>query len=163
MALGKLPRESTVEDIVILLKIKAEITPEEALKAGGRDARSALVQIATDSRFDVLLRARACLSLGYFQGEGAKKVLSNIYGNEGEPLEVRAGALIGFARHEHEKAMADLKGYLEDSKPEMRVAAAKGLKEVGGEEARQMLIYALQNEEVLEVRMVIDKVLKEMR
>jgi len=160
---ARLPRQTALEDIVRLLKVKDEITPEEARNTAGSDGLSALITVATDGRFDVALRAKACLSLGYFRGDGAKKVLSNMYGNEKEPLEVRASALVGYARHERDKALLDLKIYLQDAKPEMRIAAARGLREVGGEEARQMLVSALQNEEVLEVRSVMDKVLQEMR
>jgi len=163
LALAKLPRQTALEDIIRVLKTREEITFEEASKTAGKDAISALVMIATDASFDRVLRARACLSLGNFQSKVVKKVLTSIFGNESEPLEVRKAALIGYARHARNKAIPDLKVFLLDARPEMRIAAAKGLKEVGGEEARQILIYALGNEEVLEVKLAIDRALKDMR
>jgi len=158
---ARVPSATKVVDVVRILKAKARATPED-LAVTGSEVDVVLTDLLANRTMDREVRSRAAWALGGYPGPRSRAVLISVASDRVEEPSVRASALIGYARVAGPGAVADLKSYLKDPNPVLRAGAARALGAAGGPDARSLLAEAIVHEEDLEVRLVMDKVLKEM-
>lgn len=156
------PSPTKVEDVVRVLKVHPRATPED-LSVAGSGVDAVLTDLVVSREVDREVRVRAAWALGGYPGSRARAVLMATLSDRNEDAGVRAAAMTGYARVAGLQAVVDLKPYLKDASPALRVGAARALSLVGGPEARALLADALAHEEALDVRLAMDEALKEMK
>lgn len=164
------PRDATAKrasdvkyaDVERILKHKPHATPADLAKAGA-DIDSVLTDMASARKLDPELRLRAARALGGYPGSRARAVLITLATTPGDPTDLRCAAMDALARAFGPAVMSDIKPFLKDPDPVLRAGAAQALGAAGGYAARGLLEYALEHEEVLEVRLAIDEALARLR
>lgn len=162
VAHAKMPTPSKVEDVLRILKAKARATPED-LSAAGADVDGVLVFILSSREFTEEIRARAAWALGGYPGNRARAVLVTTFTNTNESDSVRTAAMSAYAKVQGAVAIADLKPYLKDERPAIRMGAAKALALIGNPEVRVLLEDAIEHEDTLEVRLAMEEALREVK
>ncbi|HOE82025.1 MAG: HEAT repeat domain-containing protein [Myxococcota bacterium] len=145
-------------DVERILKHKPYATPADLAKAGS-DIDSVLVDMATAIKLNPELRLRAVRALAGYPGARAKSVLTVFATTLEDSIELRGEAMLSLATAFGPVVVSDLEPFLSDKDPKLRIATANALSKAGGPKAKQLLEHALPHEEVLEVRMAIDKAL----
>lgn len=156
------PSETKYEDVERILKHKPDATPRD-LAAAGADIDSVLADMVSTRKLNPELRLRALRALGGYPGSRARAVLTTLTTTPDEAIVVRVAAMETLARTFGQTVLSDVKPFVKDPDPALRAGAARALGAIGGREARTLLEYALEHEEVLEVRLVIDEALARAR
>lgn len=156
------PTATKVEDVVRVLKAIPRATPED-LSVAGSGVDVVLTDLLVSRDVDREVRVRAAWALGGYPGSRARAVLVTTLSDREEDAGVRAAAMTGYARVAGPLVTRDLKPYLRDANPTLRIGAARALGVAGGREARELLVEALSHEDDLDVRMAMDEALKEVR
>ena len=156
------PSETKYEDVERILKHKPDATPRD-LAAAGADIDSVLTDMVSTRKLNPELRLRAVRALGGYPGSRARAVLTTLTTTPDEATEVRVVAMETLAKTFGQSVLSDVKPYVKDPDPALRSGAALALGAIGGREARGLLECALEHEEVLEVRLIIDEALARAR
>jgi HEAT repeat protein len=156
------PSETKYEDVERILKHKPDATPAD-LAAAGADIDSVLTDMVSTRKLNPELRLRAVRALGGYPGSRARAVLTTLTTTPDEATDVRVAAMETLAKTFGQSVLSDIKPYVKDPDPALRMAAARALGAIGGREARGLLAHALEHEDVLEVRLIIDEALARIR
>lgn len=158
-ASAKRPGPVKVEDVVRVLTHRPDPVPADFSKVGS-DVDSVLAELVGEPKADVEIRRRAALAIGRFGGHRATAVLTSAMCSRDVPDAVRAAAMVGLARARGEAAFEDVKPFLRDPSPALRIGAAEALGEMRGERARGLLAGTIESEESLEVRSAMERALR---
>jgi len=161
--LGATPEQRKTEDVVRVLQTLKDPRPEEFARHAGDGADRVLVNLLVARKVDPEVRMRACRALARFPGKRAAQVLASLIPNPDEPLDLRGQAMESLADHSGSRVASDLLPWLRDPHPELRASAARALGRTRDGAACQALEDLLGTEEVLEVRLAIEKGLQSCR
>jgi len=161
IAAAKNPTTVKFEDTVRVLKSHQDPGPKDFATVGS-DVDNVLVDLVGNRKVDADIRARAARALGFYPGPGTRAVLMNAMSTHDVEVEVRCAAMLGMARAFKEEVVEDLKAYLRGGDPDLRCGAASALAEIGGDRVRIFMIDAIDHENILEVRIAMEKALKRM-
>lgn len=161
-AAAKRASDIKYDDVERILKHKPFATPAD-LAAAGAHIDSVLADMASARKLEPELRLRAVRALGGYPGSRARGVLTTLATTPGDSIDLRCAAMDALAVAFGPTVLSDLRPFLKDPNPQLRAGAAHALGTSGGPEARHLLEYALEHEEVLEVRVAIDRALSRLR
>ncbi len=150
-----------VEDVVRVLKVHSDPVAADFATVGS-DVDVVLGELIGGAKVDTTIRARAALALGRFPAERWRSLLSATVASADAPVEVRAAAMIAYARIRKEGAFDDLKPWLTNPDVRLRIGAARALGEAGGARARALLMDTIEAEDSLDVRAAMEQALKKL-
>ncbi len=161
-ARARRPSEVKYEDVERILRHKSHATPQE-LAAAGNGIDSVLTDMVSARKLNPELRLRAVRAMAGYPGSRARAVLVTLVTTPDEVIDVRVAAMESLARAFGKTALSDIKPFIKDPDPALRTGAARALGAIGDIGARGLLEYALEHEQVLEVRLAIDEALSQAR
>lgn len=145
-----------IEDVVKILRFQKAPTPADLARAG-EDVDRVLVDLLIAKSVDLEIRLKAAKALGSYPGRRSQAVLSAIIPSRQEPSALRAAAMVALARVSGASAVDELRFWLKDDDAALRIGAAQALAVVADMRACGLLGEALEHEEVLDVRLIIDE------
>ncbi|MCA9773658.1 MAG: hypothetical protein KC466_14675 [Myxococcales bacterium] len=149
----------TPEDVRAALSGRHTVPTYEDWRAGGADARAALLSVALDPAGRTLHRSRAIAALGAFDDAEVQAALRGIALDEGARMIYRNIAVEALAQSAGEGAMEVLKVTVGAPRATMREASVRALAKVGNAEARDMIAASAEADAAREVRATAAKML----
>lgn len=152
------PTNDTVKDRVMALLAAFEHVPSaEEFTSLGSGAQDVLVSVAKDEAQAPFVRGRAVWALQYFPNDATRTTIAALLACDDldESIVERAVQALAFAFGQG--ALANVRGYLDDGRADVREAAARALGTIGGDEAVRILRRRLDREGNGAVRSAIEE------
>ncbi len=137
--------------------LKYEKPTKKQLLWASKDAKTHLIDLATDRREPVKVRVKAVDALALFKDEDTYRVLRGLVFDPLEPDKVRGAAMETIGFFKKWPVLRILKQFVLGHDRLFRLRAAQGLERFGSPEACRILMDALAREENLDTKLRLNK------